>query len=170
MSATLVLNGIIIMVGLLVCSYFLSRLITALIYRGSVIEGDAEPGPDESPSLVDRVVASGPIVATAMCGGSLGLLAFRSGMRVDVHPAGVLLKLVMMPAMVLLREEITAVRVVEALFLNDIEIVHSSPRLTAPVRLSCREGSELHAALLAIAPPPAAAAAESAGEAGSERA
>lgn len=152
MSATLVLGAIGVMIGLLIVGYILSRLLAVVMYRGSLVEGDAEPGPEEGPSLVDTVMLSGSLVATGMCGGLIGLLRFRSGMRVDVYPAGIVLKPLMMPAMVLLREEIVSVRSREQSIVKGVEIVHRSPRITSAVRLDCREDTELHAALLAIAP------------------
>ena len=152
MSASIVLSAIVALVGLAIVALIFNRLFAGLIYRGSQLEGDTAPGADASISPVEEVMQSGPIVATGMCGGSIGLVAFRGSLRVDVHLAGIVLKPMMMPVMALLREEIIAVQPVERLLTHGIEISHTSPRITASVHLVCAEESELSRALLALAP------------------
>jgi hypothetical protein len=86
------------------------------------------------------------------CGGRLGMVQFKGPLlRVAVHPGGLVIKPLFLPAFAVAAGDITAIRHHDNLFLWGLEVAHASPQVVSPLRLGCDERSAVAEALRSIA-------------------
>lgn len=109
-------------------------------------------GPEDRAEAVKRVLRSGPVVAEGRVGGRVGWVNFGGPMiRVSVHPGGVHLKPVGIPAFAVERGRIRAVEERKSRFRPRVEILHDSRNVRSPLLLDAAWGTPLAAALAGLA-------------------
>lgn len=122
-------------------------LVTRLFPRGIYLRGANEAGDG-----ADRVRRSGAPLAEARAGGRLGWVDFGGPfLRLSVHPGGLVVKPIWMPAFGIRREDIRAVRRVRSPFGDRIEIEHASPDVRSPLRFTGKTGDAFVADLEGLA-------------------
>jgi hypothetical protein len=94
-------------------------------------------GPRAAREQIERKVRdSGAPQATIWCAGRLGRVSFRGPLlRVTVHPAGLRVKPLLLPAFAIRASEITAVEPVQYGWLNGIELTHAARHVVSPLIL-----------------------------------
>jgi len=123
-------------------------LFTVIVPRMIFLRGE-----EDRAAAVKRVQRSGEAVATAKVGGRLGWANFGGPLiRVSVHPGGIHLKPLWMPAFAVEKEHIRSVGERKHFLQRRLEIRHDSRDVRSPLLLDARSGTPLAEALEGLGP------------------